>query len=196
MHQLLMVRSKHLRRHDKPYGCTFPKCNSQFGSKSDWRRHENTQHFQLAVWKCNEPIGEGMVCPKACYGRNVFEGHLRKDHNVAEVDVVRRQDDCRVDRSTNDRFWCGFCKDVIPVNPKVNNGAWGERYDHIGNHFTGRNGFSKVDKGVWQCGDTESSDEETEEAEEMDTDSKPAKRKRDDSKEVNRPMKKSRGRRV
>ena len=183
-----------MRRHDRPYSCTFPKCNSDFGSKSDWRRHENTQHFQLAVWKCDEPVAEG-VCPKACYGRDVFERHLRKDHGVADNDVDARQERCRVDRSTNDRFWCGFCKNVIPVDPRVKNGAWGERYDHIGRHFTGCNEFSKVDKGVWKCGDEESSDEETDEAKHVDRDPGPAKRRRDDTEGGGRPIKKPRGRR-
>ncbi|KAM3415704.1 hypothetical protein BST61_g9218 [Cercospora zeina] len=35
---------KHIKRHTRPYGCTFPLCNKIFGSRNDWKRHELTQH--------------------------------------------------------------------------------------------------------------------------------------------------------
>ncbi|KAL2129881.1 hypothetical protein VTI74DRAFT_7173 [Chaetomium olivicolor] len=47
---------KHQKRHLKPYSCTFPKCDKKFGSKNDWKRHENSQHFQLEIWRCAEKI--------------------------------------------------------------------------------------------------------------------------------------------
>ena len=147
-----------MRRHNKPYACTFPKCDKYFGSKSDWRRHENTQHFQLVVWKCDMRSG-GAVCPKACYRRDVFERHLQEEHGVPKAGQEEAQERCRVDRSSSDKFWCGFCGDVVAVDSQEDNEAWGARYDHIGNHFTG-NGVPKADKAEWKFGDMESSDEE------------------------------------
>ncbi|KAF2212455.1 hypothetical protein CERZMDRAFT_106186 [Cercospora zeae-maydis SCOH1-5] len=35
---------KHIKRHTRPYGCTFSLCNKTFGSRNDWKRHELTQH--------------------------------------------------------------------------------------------------------------------------------------------------------
>ncbi|MBE3043214.1 hypothetical protein IMZ48_11705, partial [Candidatus Bathyarchaeota archaeon] len=152
---MLTPSSKHMRRHDKPYACTFPKCDSNFGSKSDWRRHENTQHFQLVVWKCDMPAEEG-ICRQACYRRDAFERHLLENHGILEGEGQEKaQERCRVDRSSSAKFWCGFCGDVVAVAPRESNGAWGERYDHIGNHFTGCNGFRKADRGEWKCGDVD-----------------------------------------
>jgi hypothetical protein len=48
-----MVFRKHMKRHQKPYACTrVPGCDKRFGSKSDWKRHENDQHIQLQFWRC------------------------------------------------------------------------------------------------------------------------------------------------
>lgn len=46
---------KHLKRHTRPYGCTYPNCDKRFGAKSDWKRHENSQHFQLESYRCQLP---------------------------------------------------------------------------------------------------------------------------------------------
>lgn len=157
--------SKHMRRHEKPYGCTFPGCNRPFGSKSDWRRHESSQHSQLEMWKCDEPAGGG-VCPKASQSRREFEWHLWSDHGVRD-DAERRArlERCRVHRGSVGRFWCGFCREVVVVDSGAGKGAWGERYDHIGNHFTGSHGLEKGDITEWSFGDLGLGDEEMEEAE-------------------------------
>ncbi|RWA07760.1 hypothetical protein EKO27_g7355, partial [Xylaria grammica] len=42
---------KHEKRHEKPYGCTMPGCERRFGSKNDWKRHENTQHPMSETWR-------------------------------------------------------------------------------------------------------------------------------------------------
>ncbi|WAO97128.1 C2H2-type domain-containing protein [Fusarium falciforme] len=46
------ILKKHLKRHARPYGCTFLKCKIDFGSKHDWKRHESGQHCQ-AKKDCN-----------------------------------------------------------------------------------------------------------------------------------------------
>ncbi|RYP55378.1 hypothetical protein DL768_000133 [Monosporascus sp. mg162] len=93
---------KHEKRHSKPYGCTFPTCNKRFGSKNDWKRHENSQHFLLEVW-----------------------------------------------RNCEARFWCGFCQAIIESKQK-GLGAWSERFDHIDNHFAGRNNFTRKEISDWK----------------------------------------------
>ncbi|EEH17495.1 hypothetical protein PABG_00057 [Paracoccidioides brasiliensis Pb03] len=50
----LSEMKKHEKRHYRPYGCTYPRCFKKFGSKDDWKRHENTRHFQIQCWRCPE----------------------------------------------------------------------------------------------------------------------------------------------
>ena len=33
-----------MKRHTRPYGCTACECDKRFGSRSDWKRHEETVH--------------------------------------------------------------------------------------------------------------------------------------------------------
>ncbi|KAJ4178367.1 hypothetical protein NW767_014880, partial [Fusarium falciforme] len=50
------ILKKHLKRHAKPYSCTFLNCESHFGSKHDWKRHESRQHCQVEK-DCNRDGG-------------------------------------------------------------------------------------------------------------------------------------------
>jgi hypothetical protein len=130
---------KHMKRHERPYGCTFFNCNKSFGSKNDWKRHENSQHFHLETWRCDEEKPEGGACAKVCYRRETFKEHLAKDHKILDVDMVKiKVDSCRIGRNCQARFWCGFCKELIDLKKKGLE-AWSERFNHIDDHFMGRN---------------------------------------------------------
>ncbi|KAK3370219.1 hypothetical protein B0H63DRAFT_454419 [Podospora didyma] len=142
---------KHLKRHEKPYACTFPQCNKSFGSKNDWKRHENSQHFQLEVWRCDvksmdSPI---TVCGRVLHRRETFRMHLEKDHCIRDVRKIEEKwTTCRVGRNSESRFWCGFCQRTIEF--KENGGlAWTERFDHISDHFNGKF-HAKVDISQWK----------------------------------------------
>lgn len=129
-----------MRRHEKPYGCTFPQCYRRFGSKNDWKRHENSQHFQMEVWRCNEPQGDGHAgtCGKVCHRREMLRAHLNDEHGISDpVRVDRKAEECRVGRNCEERFWCGFCREIIEVRQKGLS-AWTARFNHIDDHFTGR----------------------------------------------------------
>ncbi|KAI0452088.1 hypothetical protein F5B21DRAFT_353235 [Xylaria acuta] len=129
---------KHEKRHEKPYGCTMPDCDKKFGSKNDWKRHENTQHFMLEMWRCDE---EG--CEKVCYRREMFRSHLEKDHPITDQNILEAKlERCRVGRNCEARFWCGFCQEIVEIKQKGIQ-AWAERFDHIDEHFTGRNRAQK-----------------------------------------------------
>ena len=146
------------------------------------------------VWKCDEPVGDG-TCVVVCHRREKFERHLRDEHGVSEAELDGRQERCRVDRSSNTKYWCGFCKEVRVVDAREKNGAWGERYDHIGNHFTGCNGVPKAEKGEWKFFDMDSSNEDGDEEMEGATGNAGGrgKRKRDDN-GGSRRVKKAKGR--
>ncbi|KAF6833898.1 C2H2 type zinc finger domain protein [Colletotrichum musicola] len=156
---------KHMKRHAKPYGCTFPMCKKKFGSKNDWKRHENSQHFQVDVWKCDvkrpDDTGNGsQTCGKACHRRETFKNHLQKEHkieNSSRIDEALER--CRFGRTCDARFWCGFCVNLIETTKKGNNSkgnsakgnsAWNERFDHIDAHYSGRDNGVKRDISEWK----------------------------------------------
>lgn len=128
---------KHIKRHTRPYGCTFPKCNKVFGSKNDWKRHENSQHFQLEMWRCqlDKVNGSQQPCAEVFWHRQLFEGHLRDTHRVTDkTKTLEQATQCRIGRNNQSRFWCGFCKRILPL-AKKEVAAWDERFNHIDEHF-------------------------------------------------------------
>ncbi|KAI8273706.1 hypothetical protein K4K60_010511 [Colletotrichum sp. SAR11_57] len=152
---------KHMKRHDKPYGCTFSGCSKRFGSKNDWKRHENSQHFQLEVWKCSEKRTDDdntqteTTCGKVCHRRETFRSHLQKEHKMDDASQVDKAlEDCRVGRNCESRFWCGFCVKIIEITKKGAN-AWTERFNHIDNHYAGRDNVAKKDISEWKNVDPE-----------------------------------------
>jgi hypothetical protein len=142
-----------MKRHEKPYACTHSDCDKRFGSKNDWKRHENSQHIQLEFWKCAEKVKDSAsssaLCGKICHRRETFKNHLDKDHGIADPKTVeKRCTDCRNGRNFESRFWCGFCKKTIEFG-KNGGLAWSERFDHIDAHFTGKDG-PKMDIKDWK----------------------------------------------
>lgn len=134
-------RTKHMKRHERPYGCTFKDCTKTFGSKNDWKRHENDQHFQLEVWKCDVFFGSveksEVPCGKVSYRRENFRTHLQHGHGLCEDEIETRLENCRIGRNWEGAFWCGFCKKRIPLQQKGKDG-WDERFNHINDHFFGK----------------------------------------------------------
>ena len=130
---------KHLKRHHRPYGCTFPKCFEKFGSKYDWKRHETSQHFQLECWKCalcpsNESRNGQSGSPHSFYKRTGYETHLKNVHSLSPDPIREHVSKQRIGRDCRSRFWCGFCKCVVELQKKGLEGV-DERFNHIDNHF-------------------------------------------------------------
>ncbi|KAI9787401.1 MAG: hypothetical protein M1816_007534 [Peltula sp. TS41687] len=130
---------KHEKRHLKPYFCTYPECHKTFGSKDDWKRHENSQHFQLEVWKCQEPLNasEGRPCGEDFYRRELFQQHLRQHHRIVDLKRLKSAaQPCRIDAPQLRvlQRWCGFCTGNITL---LSQGlaAWDERFNHIEKHI-------------------------------------------------------------
>ncbi|KAL2017638.1 hypothetical protein VTK56DRAFT_1906 [Thermocarpiscus australiensis] len=145
---------KHQKRHEKPYACTFAKCDRRFGSKNDWKRHESSQHFQLEIWRCAEKTANGpdneKECGKVCHRRESLKSHLERDHDIRdESDLEKKLAECRMGRNFESRFWCGFCQKTI--EPTGTGGpAHSERFDHIDDHFMGRGGMPRADIKDWK----------------------------------------------
>jgi hypothetical protein len=139
-----------MKRHSRPYGCTFSACNNKtFGSKNDWKRHENSQHFHLESWRCDEERPEGGVCAKVCYRKQTFTDHLQKDHSISDSNALAAKvQTCHIGRNCQARFWCGFCVRLIDLKKKSVD-AWAERFDHIDDHFMGRHGLTSQSIQDW-----------------------------------------------
>ena len=138
-----------MKRHERPYGCTFLTCNKTFGSKNDWKRHENSQHFHLETWRCDKERLEGGTCAKVCYRRQTFQEHLTKAHEMSDKELINSKlDSCRIGRNCQSRFWCGFCNKLVDLK-KRGADAWTERFDHIDDHFMGRHKLPKQSIQDW-----------------------------------------------
>jgi Gti1/Pac2 family len=147
------------RRHDHQrqgsptntlYSCTFSKCFEDFGSKSAWKLHENSQHFQEECWLCpfcpcnysnqtsmyESEDGNGQVQTRLFYYRRAYITHLQSVHSVDDDTVDQQVREQRIGRNCRSRFWCGFCGEILPLQKKGLEGA-NERFDHIEGHFAG-----------------------------------------------------------
>lgn len=138
------VRRKHMKRHERPYGCTVANCSKAFGSKDDWKRHENSQHFRHETWGCARlacSASSSEPCTKTSYHLETFKAHLQRWHGVEEADVGRRAAEARhLERAFPSRFWCGFCERMVEVGA---GDAWTERFNHVDDHFMGRRGRAR-----------------------------------------------------
>ncbi|KAK2738626.1 hypothetical protein FQN57_006944 [Myotisia sp. PD_48] len=127
---------KHLKRHEKPYGCTFANCYSYFGSKSDWQRHENLSHPQLQRWRCQEKdlSDPQLECAQLFERAEAFRKHLNDVHKVYNDQTIKL---CihnnRIGGNCTFQFWCGFCRTLIRLT-KNSLDSRKERFNHIDNH--------------------------------------------------------------
>lgn len=134
---------KHQKRHERPYGCTADGCDKRFGSKNDWKRHENGQHNQNDAWYCNKE------CAQFSNRREGFETHLRNFHRMIDEGAIQeRLASNRLGSHCSGSFWCGFCRDLIATSDDDNRTV--ERFNHIDNHFMGRQGFPKQSIEDWR----------------------------------------------
>ena len=127
-----------MKRHDKPYGCTFPTCEKSFGSKNDWKRHENSQHQhpEQDQWRCS--INNSHVCAKVFLEIQGFKQHLLSHHQFSHKDELNSTvESCCLGAKNSIRFWCGFCRKLVDLKSKDEN-AESERFNHIDDHFMGR----------------------------------------------------------
>lgn len=93
-----------------------------------------------------------------CHRRESLKTHLEKDHDIRDEAVVdKKLAECRMGRNFESRFWCGFCQKTIEPTGK-GGPAHSERFDHIDNHFNGRNDVPKADIRDWKHVDTDAVD--------------------------------------
>ena len=137
-----------------PYGCC-----SGFGSKNEWKRHVNTQHLRLDLWRCDQ-CSDRDTRPNDFNRKDLFIQHLRRMHykssdgdvpqrsrsstsvtktskskiqNAEEMDpaIVAAEQRCHI-RLRRPPFSssCLFCSVEFEGQ-----GSWEERMEHIGRHL-------------------------------------------------------------
>ncbi|KAJ5166569.1 uncharacterized protein N7482_005350 [Penicillium canariense] len=122
---------KHQKRHERPYGCTFPHCAKSFGSKADWKRHESSQHLHIPSWLCTLHDGtKGTSCARIFYREETFAQHLGQDHRVSKARVKTAVHNSRLDLADQPHFWCGFCTRNVSLG-NCGAAALDERFNHI-----------------------------------------------------------------
>lgn len=86
-------------------------------------------HYRRGAWRCKE-AGCSKVCTRVSYRTHLSEFHMIS--NAAELDR-------KSNLSLPIPLWCGFCKTAIHLDQ---NGidAESQRFNHIDDHFMGRNG--------------------------------------------------------
>ena len=131
-----VVHRKHMKRHTRPYICTFSDCNSRHGSRSDWKRHEESQHVLHESWKCTMTVSDGGNCFADLTSEVELQSHLTITHDLSAKDVTSTFcEQMRLGQNASDRFWCGFCQGIIDQKARIGCDPREMRMQHIGDHF-------------------------------------------------------------
>lgn len=137
-----------MKRHTRPYGCTFPDCFKAFGSRNDWKRHEASQHFLHDMWKCTLSGPSGQRCGVISWDPRQLTDHLEQNHQMTLGDTRVREccEAMHLGANASRRFFCGFCNAFVQQRPEDLHNALEARCKHIGDHYD--RGFHVND---WVC---------------------------------------------
>lgn len=88
----------------------------------------------MKVYRCDfESMGQ--ICGRVFSHAQEFENHVKVDHDISlAIPVAAMIERCTIQEWFHGTFWCGFCKKIVPLKKKRNEG-WDERFNHIGEHF-------------------------------------------------------------
>jgi hypothetical protein len=111
------------------------------------------------MWRCDERLKapQSDVCNKVCNRQETFRQHLAARHNLQDAkEVEDKLAKCHIQLGET-QFWCGFCRDIIKLDTRgmsaqdICNG----RFNHIDDHYSGRNGMVRKDVSAWVSADPE-----------------------------------------
>lgn len=127
---------KHMKRHTRPYSCTFPGCHSRHGSRSDWKRHEETQHPLQDYWKCTVPSSDGIRCFADFASEVELQHHLVVKHRMPAMQITPELcEHMHLGATKSGRFWCSFCQEIMTRDSQSIDDLRETRLQHIGDHF-------------------------------------------------------------
>jgi hypothetical protein len=125
-----------MKRHTRPYICTFPGCSTRHGSRSDWKRHEETQHPLRESWKCTAHKLDGTTCLADFTSENELQDHLLIAHGMSETEVTRGFcENMHLGENGVGRFWCVFCQEIVRQEVRSSCDSREMRMQHVGDHF-------------------------------------------------------------
>jgi hypothetical protein len=134
--------------------------------QNDWKRHENSQHFQPELFKCHEHTALGansLLCGDVSYDAESMEEHLKQVHHIdSSATLKAKVNQNLIGRNHQVRFWCGFCLSNISLDNYGVRG-WDERFNHIDGHF--KLGLKTLD---WVDAETKKMKKDTEDFEAKD----------------------------
>ena len=129
-------RRKHMKRHVRPYACTFPSCTSRHGSRSDWKRHEEIQHVIQESWLCTARLSDGSKCFTNFTSESALRNHLAVAHRIPTLQITSQLcEGMHLGKEAVGRFWCGFCQDIVSQEPQSGYDPKEIRMQHIGDHY-------------------------------------------------------------
>lgn len=97
-------------------------CDKKFGSKSDWKRHENL-HFRDQKWRCDL-----QECALLFTQSGEYTKHLETVHNIQSTRSFLSSN--RIGRQAQSQYWCGFCRKILSIRSE-GKARLNERFDHI-----------------------------------------------------------------
>jgi len=109
------------------YGCTISKyCRATFTTYTDWVLHEDLSHAPaFSIWYC--------ICKQGHYNLSDFEIHFKAKH----INMEFKPTDFLLGPSLGERFYCGFCRNVISSDNPTWSGWKFSRQCHLQAHFEG-----------------------------------------------------------
>jgi hypothetical protein len=109
------------------YGCTITEhCRTTFNYHLDWVLHEDFAHAPcFDIWFC--------ICNQGYYNLNDFEIHFKLIH----IDMEFKPIDYLLGPCLGERFYCGFCGNVIASDNPRWSGWRSSRQCHLQAHFEG-----------------------------------------------------------
>ena len=145
--------SKHKKRHEKPYACSFSKCGKKFGSNNDLKRHENTQHCQFERWKYDSGASQApdyFIRNKVSNHQNKFWLHVQDAHCPDFPGLEHHLCGSRTGRNSDGIFRYRFCHRRTLLE-NVGREGRNERVDHMDHDFLGESGWKKRAQSEWEA---------------------------------------------
>lgn len=91
----------------------------------------------MQSWRCTLPDATqgDRSCARLFYNQGEYTRHLKKHHHAEDKEVQAALAKNSIGPHGQSQFWCGFCRDIIPLKGQ-GLAAWNERFNHIDSeHF-------------------------------------------------------------
>jgi methylmalonyl-CoA mutase N-terminal domain/subunit len=109
-----------------------------------------TDEVEEATRDLMRQVEEGHI-DSAMIDPEMFSKHLQNVHKITEAATLERTiEERRQGSNCTKTFWCGICNTLQTIATADGSSVSNQRFDHIDNHFMGRNGLMKVKIDEWK----------------------------------------------